>query len=1016
MTRLLLASTCIVGVAAMPAMAQEANVTGGPVETDSALEPVQDAPADDAGSIVVTGSRINRPNVTAAAPITSVTSESIRAQAAVNVEEVLNRIPQVAPDSQQNYADSDGRQRIKLRNLGFERTLVLVDGKRLGTVNGLDANMIPTSLIKRVDVLTGGASAVYGSDAIAGVVNFILDNDFEGVQINGNYNFYAHDNKPGLATDVANGYNFGQPARGNAFDGGRTDISLTAGKKLFDDRFHISGYVNYREAALVPFSAREIAACELTQPVKDGPLGCTTSTYSPFGYISPRAGANSGNEYVNNPDGSGTLLPYSDAYAANPYDGTAFQRANKRWNAGGFASFEIAPEAEVYANGMWFRDKSTNPFPARVLSSTAYGDGTTAYTVRCNNPYLSAQQAQVLCGTDAGTDTTTPVELRYRANGVNPIEDTYLNKGLRLTGGVRGEFAQGWSYDVGGVYSRNQMNITWGMPDFDRVNNALDVVSSNGTITCQDASDGCVPFNPFSPNSSVNDQALFDYLMEGGYGTQKTVNTLYNAIATVQGDLGQHGITSPWAEQGVAIAIGAEYREDQLDSTANAVWREQNGGTDQHLAQHVWEGNVEVQVPIAEHKPFADLLQFNGAFRVSKYSTNPKAFTTWKAEAIWAPIPDITFRGSINRAQRAPTVVEAFQASNSDYDRIDPQAFNDFCAPTITGYTTDPDTGQRQPIFGAPQASREVCAATGLADNLYGSATLLCPTDVGCTTRSGGFTVAPETAYTKTFGVVLKPRFLPGLTISVDRYLIDLDDSIGYNNYDFFRDGCLSSGNDFFCSMFVRNADGTLYSPTTTNAQSGYVRRGTTNYYQSKSYGWDFQGQYALRMGSAGKLDFDFSGSLTTLLGAQDAPTLNKRNCVGYYGGAGCGQFIPKWTHNLRGTYTTDDGFFSASVNWRYLGPLTNVSNSGDTNLGWTPDSTRTTFYKVDAISYFDLALGFRVNEAFSFRIAANNILDKSPPVFPNSRDVTGLFRNNTISSRYDILGRQIAIGTTINF
>lgn len=1013
---LLLSSTCFAVMFAVPAMAQEANPTGGPVaETTAAADLDDSASSSDQGGIVVTGSRITRPNAAAAAPITSVTSESIRAQAAVNIEEVLNRIPQVAPDSQQNYADSDGRQRIKLRNLGFERTLVLVDGKRLGTVNGLDANMIPTSLIKRVDVLTGGASAVYGSDAIAGVVNFVLDDDFEGVQLNGNYNFYAHNNKRGLATEIASGYNFARPASGNAFDGGRTDVSITVGKKLFDDRFHISGYVNYREAALVPFSAREIAACELTQPVKDGALGCTTSTYTPNGYISPRAGANNGNAYVNNPDGSGTLLPYSVAYAANPYDGTAFQRANKRWNAGGFTSFEISPAAELYASGMWFRDKSTNPFPARVLSSTAYGDGNTAYTISCNNPFLSAAQAGIICGAAAGTAATTPVELRYRANFADPIDDTYLNQGLRITGGLRGEFAKGWSYDVGGVYARNQMDMTWGMPDFDRVNNALDVVSNNGAITCRDVTDGCVPFNPFSANSAINDQALFDYLMVDGYGTQKTVNTLYNAIATIQGDLGEHGITSPWAEQGVAIAIGAEFREDKLDSTANAVWREQNGGTDQHLSQHVWEGNVELQVPLVEHKPFADLLQVNGAFRLSKYSSNPKTFSTWKAEAIWAPIPDITFRASMNRAQRAPTVVEAFQASNSSYDRIDPQAFNDFCAPTILRYETDA-SGQQRPVFGAPQASREVCAATGLADNLYGSATLLCPTDVGCTTRSGGFTVDPETAYTKTFGIVFKPRFIPGLTVSVDRYMIDLDDSIGYNNYDFFRDGCLSSGNDFFCSMFVRNADGTLSSPTTTNAATGYVRSGTTNYYQSKSYGWDFQGQYALRMGSAGKLDFDFSGSLTTLLGAQDAPTLNERNCAGYYGGAGCGQFIPKWTHNLRGTYTTNDGIFSASVNWRYLGPLTNVSNSGDANLGWTPDSTRTTFYELGSVSYFDLALAFRVNDQFSFRVAANNLLDKTPPVFPNSRDVTGLFRNNTVSSRYDILGRQIAVGATVNF
>jgi iron complex outermembrane recepter protein len=997
---LLLSSTCLALFAAMPAAAQETAVAETPA-------------AEDTGPIIVTGSRISRPNAAAAAPITSVTSESIRAQAAVNIEEVLNRVPQIAPDSQQNYQDSDGRQRIKLRNLGFERTLVLVDGKRLGTVNGLDANMIPTSLIQRVDVLTGGASAVYGSDAIAGVVNFILDDDFEGVQVNANYNFYAHENKAGLVSSVvnnpANNYGFARPRTGLAIDGGRTDLSLTAGKKLFDDRFHISAFVNYRQAELVPYSARETSGCELQESGKDGPLYCTTSTYTPLGYISPRTGAANGNQYVNNPDGSGTLVPYSDAYAANPFDGLSFQRKNERWNAGGFTKFEISDALEIYANGMWFRDKSENPYPARVISSTSYGDGATPFTVRCDNPFMSPAQAATICGTSAGTADAVPVELRYRALGVQPVSDSYLNEGLRLSGGFRGNFAEGWSYDVGGVYARNKMDTTWGRPNFANVNNALDVVSNNGTVSCRnDVANGCVPFNPFAPNSATNNQALFDYLLQGGYGTSTTVNKLYDVVATVQGDLGTYGIKSPWAEEGLAIAIGAEFRQDELESYADQVWRTNYGGSDQNLQQHVWEGNVEVQAPLAQRKPFAHLLQVNGAFRLSKYSSNPDTFSTWKAEAIWAPIEDITFRGSINRAQRAPTVVEAFQASNSNYDRITP-TFNDFCAPSIT-------VVNGQQVLGAPIASREVCAATGLTDSLYGSASLLCPTDIGCTTRSGGFTVDPETAYTKTFGVVLKPRFVPGLTFSVDRFMIDLDDSIGYNDYNYFTEGCLATASDFFCQMFVRNADGTLFSSPATNPATGYIRRGTTNYYKSKSHGWDFQGQYALRMGAAGRLDFDFSGSLTTLAGGQDSPILPEKNCVGYYGGAGCGQLIPKWTHTLRTTYTTQDQFFSASLNWRHLGPLNNVSNSGDPALGWVETNNRLTFNRIEAYDYFDLALNFRVDRGFSFRIAANNLLDKTPPLFPNSYNVGSLSRSNTINSRYDSLGRQIAFGTTINF
>ena len=999
---LLLASTCITGLSAMPAMAQEAD------------GPTQLASNDTADrEIVVTGSRINRPNTTAAAPIQSVTADSIRAQAAVNIEEVMNRLPQIAPDSQQNYQDSDGRQRLKLRNLGFERTLVLVDGKRLGTMNGEDVNMIPTSLIERVDVLTGGASAVYGSDAVAGVVNFIMKPDFEGVQLNANYNFYAHENKPGLVSEVASQYGFIQPAKGNAFDGGRVDLSLTAGKKLFDDRFRISAYVNYRQGDLVPYMSRETSGCQLTQAVKDGPLTCTVSTYTQSGYISPRTGANSGAQYVNNPDGTRTFVPYSDAVAANPYDGYSFQRRNKRWNAGGFTSFEISDAAELYANVLWFRDRSVNPYPARVLSSTAYGDGSTPYQVNCNNPFLSAAQAATVCGAAAGTNTMVPIEVRYRFNGVPDQEDRYLNQGTRISAGVRGEFAKGWNYDVGGVYARNRQDISWAMPDFDRVNNALNVVNVNGTPACAtDTANGCVPFDPFSAYSSYNNTALFNYLLEGTYGTSTTVNTLYNIVATVQGDLGTYGIRSPWAEQGLAIAFGAEYREDQLKGYADEIWREQNGGTDQSLSQHAWEGNVELQAPIIEKKPFAELLQFNGAYRLSKYSSNPDTFSTWKAEAIWSPVRDITFRGSINRAQRAPTVVEAFQGSNISYDRIVP-TFNDICAPTITGYTTGPN-GQQVPIYGAPQASQEVCRATGLADSLYGSPTLLCPTDIGCTVRRGGFTVNPETAYTKTFGVLLRPRFIKGLTFSVDRFLIDLKDSIGYNDYDYFSNGCLATGQEFFCSMFVRNADGTLFSNPGTNPATGYLRGGTTNYYKSKSHGWDFQAQYNLGLGAAGRLDFDFSGSLTTLAGGQDSPILPKYNCAGYYGG-GCGQLIPKWTHNLRATYTTADQFFSASLNWRHLGPLTNVTNSGDPNLGWTPEGERTTFYRIGAYDYFDLALNFRVQKSFSFRIAANNILDKTPPILPNSYSY-GLSRNNTLSARYDSLGRQIAVGATVNF
>ncbi len=971
------------------------------------------ASADD--TVVVTGSRIRRPNMTSAAPITTVTSQDIRAQAAITVEDVLNRLPQVSPDSQQTYQDSDGRQRIKLRSLGFERTLTLIDGKRLGTQNGGDVGIIPPSLLERVDVLTGGASSVYGSDAVAGVVNFILKKDFEGIQLDGNYSFYNHDNKDTIVSPLARANAFGSP-RGLANDGGRSDVTLTAGSKLFDGALRFSGFVNYRQANDVPYDARSTSACQLVQTGKDGPLSCSLSTYSPSGYVSPRSGANNGVGYVNDPAGTRTFVPYGAGAgkAANPYDGYSYQRQFERYTAGGFVSARVAPDIELYGSGIWFRDKSVNPYPTRVFSYTAYGDA--PYQVNCNNPFLSASQANTICGAQAGTGATAPLDVRYRFNDLPFSPDVYINKGLRATAGVRGTVGKAWTYDLGGVFARNQQDITFGnFADYDRVNRSLNVVNVNGTPTCAAKVSGvdpaCVPFNAFS--SGTLGAPLADYLFTGRSGTSKGVAKLWDVVSSVTGDLGQYGVTSPLANDGVAVALGAEYRKDSYASSADAIYREQNGGTDFNLSQDVWESNIEVQVPLVQERRFAHLLQATGGFRVSKYSSNPSVFNTWKMEGIYAPVSDLTFRASFNKAQRAPTVFEIRQATNIDYSRQGGSQ-NDFCAP-VSRQVQDPNNPGRTITTTTPIASREVCAATGLSDSLYGSASLLCPNDQ-CTVRSGGFTADPETAYTQTYGLVVKPSFLKGLVFSVDRYRIKINNSLGYNDDSYYTDGCLRSGGDqFFCSGIVRQpGTGILYAAAANNPTSGFIRAGTTNYYFSIARGWDFQSQYTIGLGGAGKLDMNFNGSLTTFAGGQDSPVQPKRNCAGYFGN-GCSQLLPKWSHGLRSTWTTADGIFSASVNWRYVGSLTHADNSGDPAIGGTPDRARTTFYHIAPVSYFDLAMTFAISRDFSLRFIANNLLDKTPPVLANSYDIS-LARSNTIPARYDSLGRNLAVGATVRF
>jgi outer membrane receptor protein involved in Fe transport len=163
-----------------------------------------------------------------------------------------------------------------------------------------------------------------------------------------------------------------------------------------------------------------------------------------------------------------------------------------------------------------------------------------------------------------------------------------------------------------------------------------------------------------------------------------------------------------------------------------------------------------------------------------------------------------------------------------------------------------------------------------------------------------------------------------------------------------------------------------------------------------------------------GSIDWNLAGSLTTKAGGQDSPILPSYNCAGYFGGP-CGQQIPRWSHSLRTTYASPGNAFTASLNWRYVGPMTNVSNSGRSELGGGPGAERTTFYYIPGYSYFDLALSYRVSSALSLRLASNNLFDKPPPILANSYNI-GLSRTNTLPARYDSLGRQIALGASLSF
>ena len=1016
---LLAGGCCMAALVAMPSLAlaqadpAPATAIGDPVASAKLAADVgrdTTTASDGAQDVVVTGTRITRPNNRSAAPIVTTTAFDIAAQGATTIEEVVNRLPQVQVNSEQNFSDSEGRQRIKLRSLGYERTLMLIDGLRIGLPNSVDVGIIPNALVERIDVLTGGASSVYGSDAVAGVVNFILKKNFEGIRIDANYSFFNHDNAANAVTDAARRAGFNSP-NGLTNDGGRSDISLAAGTNLFDGRVNFTSFINYRQSNLVKLGDRSYSICEVLQSSNTAPLGCSRASYTPAGTIIVRPGTSTALQLVNNPNGNGTFIPINSGpsgSSANPYDDFASQRAFERVNVGGFLTAEITDQIELYANALFYRDKSYNTQLNRTLSYSAFGND--PYRVNCDNPFLSASQATTLCGANAGVaGQFAPLDVRYRFDGLPLTRQQFTNEGYRIVAGLRGKaLGDAWTYDVAGMISRAQLTtIDFPFAAPERVNRSLDVVNVGGTPTCRSVVNGsdprCVPFNAFVPFNK--DQATNNYLYGGATGgISKRIPRLMQFLGTISGDLGKYGITSPLAEQGVAVALGAEYRDEMDRTDPNAIFIENNGGEAVRVTQNILEANVEVQAPLVENQSWTRLLQVNGGYRLSKYNRLDNRFTTWKVEGLWSPVEDITFRASYNKAQAAPGVGAAAGAANVFWNQ---GFYADPCAPRV-----DPNnpTGPRL----APAFSQAQCANTGLPANLYGSTTLICPNDA-CTVREGGFNLTPETAYTKTFGVVLRPRFIPGLVVSVDRWLIDLEDQLVFLQPQDIINECLNTGLDYFCRGIVRNpGTGTLSSSPATRPATGWVARGSSNGYKEQSYGWDFQGQYNVGLGGAGLLDVSFNGTLMTRNGGQASPNAVRRNCTGYFG-SGCGESLPRWAHQMRVTWFAPERVANVSVNWRHRGAMpTTFYAPADTGIPAQDESQRRDQYPgIGAYNWIDVALGFDISKRMAFRIAANNLFDRDPPLVPDSRARIGLLRGNTIMG-YDLLGRQIVAGVSL--
>jgi iron complex outermembrane recepter protein len=949
--------------------------------------------------IVVTGSRLSSANSSSPSPIVVLDNEELLHQGAVRTEDFLNTLPQVNSGltlgaNGPSVAPLTGTATADLRGIGAFRTLVLVNSKRTAPgdpVNpSADLNTVPSVLVKRVEVLTGGASAIYGSDAVAGVVNFILDTNYTGlkVDVEGGINRGSNSRADLQSIERASGV---APPTGAVYDGGSVNLSVVYGQDLFGGDGHVTGYAGYRDTHKVSGSSRDFSACTLTETSTS--YQCLLDGTTAAGQFVPNGGTPLTLDTVNGHAFRPLSAP-GDLF--NPASYQYLQRPDTRYNAGLFANYKFNDALNLYSEAQYTDDKTTVRY--EPSGTTATNSALNVFGINCNNPLLSASQVNDLC-TSAGLGPldTAQVGIGRRNVEGGQRSDEFHHQSYRLVLGLKGTLNEQWSYDTSVVYGRVNARETLSNDiSQGHLANALNVVSVGGVPTCQSVVDGsdpaCVPYNIYSAGGIT--PAALKYLTEGGMQSGFAQRTIVNAQLT--GDLEKYGIKSPLANTGFGMAAGAEYRVEQVRYNPDTAYS--TGDLLATGAAHPTEGTfrvgevfTELKMPLIDDQPFAKHVILSGSDRYAHYTPQGNV-NAYGVGLEWAPIEPVRLRGSISRAVRAPNAYELFSS----------QVLNQV-------NFTDPCAGS------APTATAAQCARTGVNPlTQYGN---IAPQSSINVVTGGNPNLKPETSDSVTMGFVLTP--LRNILFSADYWRIKVKQYVGGVPGSFSVNTCLNSGDPFYCGLIHRDVNGSLSTGNGANAGRVIGTRFNTGSYGNS--GVDFEGRYVWNLESmaakAGNLSFSFTGSAALDNPINVTPGVSQIDCSGYYGpncsGAGPTSPVPRWRHRLRTTWETHHDF-DVSLNWRHIGRLKSEFTSGNPNLS-NPGNVYAIDSHIGAYDYFDMDGSIDVTPHLNIRLGVNNLTDRQPPVVGFAANPL-LVNGNMAAGMYDILGRYLFVGFTAKY
>lgn len=923
-------------------------------------------------TIVVTGSRIARPDIEGTVPVAVVTAQAIQDSGAGNIQDVLADLPAVGQNisrTSTNFSTTgNGVATVNLRNLGSARTLVLVNGRRfVAGIPGtsiVDLNTIPTDLIQRVDVVTGGASAVYGSEAIAGVVNFIMNDDLQGIQAR------------------AQGTISGQG------DAGRQYLSVGAGTDFAGGNGHVQAYGQYENDAGLRSAQRSFSA-------KDNP---NRSSFAAQGLFSPGGsfgGAGAGNSAITagtrtfTYSGSNTLKAYESANI-DGYNRNADRYLSvpvRRYLGAASAHYDFSDAFTLYAEGQYARSESSSSLEPQAVAYTdlSYPDGSAFTGIPIANPYMPQQirDAAIAAG-------KTTVPFRRRSNDIFDRSNVAKRDTWRVVVGARGEFGGGnFNYDLyythGETKDHTHSETILG-PNYANALNA--VAGPNGPVCAINVDSNpnnndpkCVPINIFGYNTVS--AAAADYVTNGGQLATYDAHVKQDVVSgSVSGDLFQ------LPGGALAMAVGAEYRKEQssenFDEATNLGLTLGNMLSDTNGSFDVKEIFAEVNAPILSGVPFAESLSVGAAARYADYSTVGGVWS-WKVSGEYAPIRDIRFRAAYAEATRAPNISELFSAQSETFPAV-----TDPCDQKLGGG----DTGaiKQTTLSAACMAIPAIAAAMAPGGGGFSYTTADIQTINGF--LGGNPDLKQETAKTLTLGGVLQPGFLPRFSLTVDYYSIKVENAIGIIGQQTSLDECMTgSGDAIFCDNIIRLANGKVETVNALNLNTGAF----------EVEGIDVGGRYNYPFGARNSVDLSvlwnhrLKQQQTSFPGGPVQDELGQLDCYS------CGRLGTGFKDRVNVSTTLNLDHFS--LNWRinYMGPV--VDSLGDDAI------------RVGAYTYHDLQLRFDLDEqkSFGFYVGVDNVGNKKPPIFGDTNLVT-FPGTQTSANTYDLYGRMLYVGASFKF